>query len=140
MNKKSFLIAVLSIFMAVSMFAAGGTYKVKSVSGKVTYEATPGNWKNVAVGQELSASTVINTSLNSTLVIVLDDKDVTIKAMQKGTVDSLASAATGVAKGGLKKNSFKASSVGDEVSGNSKGTATASSRASGAKEDVDWDE
>lgn len=139
MNKKSVLIAVLAIFMSASIFAAG-TYKVKSVTGKVTYEATPGNWKNVTVGQELSSATVINTSLNSSLVITLDDNDVTIKAMQKGTIDSLAAGSTGVAKGGLKKNSLKASSVGDEVSGNSKGTATASSRASEAKEDVDWDE
>lgn len=141
MNKKSFLVAVLAIFMSASIFAAASdVYKVKSLTGKVTYEATPGNWKNVTVGQELSASTVLNTSLNSSVVILLGDQEITIKAMQKGTVDSLAGASTGLAKSGLKKNSLKASSVGDEVSGNSKGTATASSRASEAKEDVDWDE
>ena len=97
MNKKSVLIAVLAIFMSASIFAAG-SYKVKSVKGKVTYEATPGNWKNVTVGQELSAATVINTSLNSTVVLSAGDSDVTIKAMQKGTVDSLAAGSSGVAK------------------------------------------
>lgn len=139
MNKKLALFAVLAIFMSASIFAAG-SFKVKSVTGKVTYEATPGNWKNVTVGQELSAATVINTSLNSSVILTADDSEVTIKAMQKGTVDSLAASSSGVAKGGLKKNTLKASSVGDAVSGNSKGTATASSRASEAKEDVDWDE
>lgn len=135
MNKKSVLMMVLAIFMSASIFAAG-TYKVKSVTGKVTYEATPGNWKNVAVGQELSAATVINTSLNSSVVLTADDGDVTIKAMQKGTVDSLTGSNTGLAKA----KGLKASSVAGEVSGKSKGTATASSRASEAKEDVDWDE
>jgi len=135
MNKKSILVAVLSIFMAASIFAAG-TYKVKTVTGKVTYEATPGNWKNVTVGMELSAATVINTSLNSSVVVTTGDNDVTIKAMQKGTLDSLTGSTSGVAKA----KGLKASSVAGEVSGKSKGTATASSRASEAKEDVDWDE
>lgn len=135
MNKKSVLLAALTVLMTASIFAAGA-YKVKSVTGKVTYEATPGNWKNVTVGQELSASTVINTSLNSTVVLAADDGEVTIKAMQKGTVDSLTGSNAGVAKA----KGLKASSVAGEVSGKSKGTATASSRASEAKEDVDWDE
>ncbi|MCR5187335.1 MAG: hypothetical protein K6C97_00260 [Treponema sp.] len=140
MNKKSLLVMVLGLIMSASIFAAAtDTYKVKKVTGKVTYEATPGNWKNVSVGQELSASTVLNTSLNSSVVIALDDDDITIKAMQKGTVDSLVSASSGVAKKGIKKG-LKTKSVGDEVTGSSKGTATASSRASEAKEDVDWDE
>jgi len=139
MNKKSILLVVLTIFLSASIFAAGDTYKVKSVTGKVTYEATPGNWKAVVEGQELSAAAVINTSLNSTLVLVVDEKDVTIKAMSKGTVSSLIGG--GVAKGGLKKSGgLKASKIGDDVEGNTKGTATASSRASEAKADVEWDE
>ena len=137
MNKKSIVVVVLAFFMSVSMFAAG-SYKVVSVTGKVTFEAAPETWKNVAVGQELSASTVLNTSLNSSIVIALDDgKEITIKAMQKGTVDSLVGVASSK---GLKSSKLKSSSIADEVEGTTKGTATASSRASDAKEDLDWDD
>jgi len=137
MNKKSIVLVVLALFMSVSMFAKG-TYKVLSVTGKVTFEVTPETWKNVAVGQELSASTVLNTSLNSSVVLANEDgTEVTIKAMQKGTVDSLLGVASSK---GLKKGGLKATSVADEVEGTTKGTATASSRASDAKEDLDWDD
>ncbi len=137
MNKKSIVLVVLAFFMSVSMFAAG-SYKVVSVTGKVTFEAAPETWKNVAVGQELSASTVLNTSLNSSVVVALDDgKEVTIKAMQKGTLDKLVGAASNK---GLSKGGFKTTSVADDVEGTTKGIATASSRASDAKEDLDWDD
>lgn len=138
MNKKSIVLVVLAFFMSVSMFAAG-SYKVVSVTGKVTYEAAPGTWKNVSVGQELSASTVLNTSLNSDVVIAKEDgSEITIKAMQKGSVDSLVGVAS--TKGIKKSGGIKKSSVGADVEGSSKGTATASSRASEAKADLDWDD
>ena len=138
MNKKSIVLVVLAFFMSVSMFAAG-SYKVVSVTGKVTYEAAPGTWKNVSVGQELSASTVLNTSLNSDVVIAKEDGgEITIKAMQKGSVDSLVGVAS--TKGIKKSGGIKKSSVGADVEGSSKGTATASSRASEAKADLDWDD
>ena len=138
MIKKSILMVVLSFFMSVSMFAAGA-YKVISVTGKVTYEAAPETWKNVTAGQELSASTVLNTSLNSSVVLAkADGSEVTIKAMQKGSVDGLASSASN--KGIKMSGGIKKSSVGDDVTGSSKGTATASSRASEAKADLDWDD
>ena len=138
MSKKSIVLVVLAFFMSVSMFAAGN-YKVVSVTGKVTFESAPETWKNVAVGQELSASTVLNTSLNSSVVIALDDgKEITIKAMQKGTVDSLIGVASN--KGLKKSGGIKSSSLNDDIEGTSKGTATASSRASEAKEDLDWDD
>ena len=135
--KKSIVLVVLALFMSVSMFAAGA-YKVKAITGKVTFEAAPDNWKNVTVGQELSASTVLNTSLNSSVVIVKDDgSEVTIKAMQKGTVDSLLGVASSK---GLKKTGLNTTTVADDVEGTSKGIATASSRASDAKVYLDWDD
>lgn len=136
MNKKTIALVILAFFMSVSMFAASA-YKVVSVTGKVTYEAAPGTWKTVTVGQELSASTVLNTSLNSSIVIEQDGNEITIKAMQKGTVDSLVGIAS--TKGIKKSGGIKKSTVGDDVEGSSKGTATASSRASEAKSDLDWD-
>ena len=136
--KKSILLVVFALFASLSVFAAG-SFKVVSVTGKVTYESAPGTWKSVSVGQELSASTVLNTSLNSSVVIAQEDgNELTIKAMQKGTVDSLLgdTASKGIKKsGGIKK-----SVVGADVEGSSKGTATASSRASEAKSDLDWDD
>lgn len=133
--KKALSIVILSLFVSISMFAAG--YKVTSITGKVTYEAAPGDWKNVSVGQELSASTVLNTSLNSSLKIELEDgNEITIKAMQKGTVDSL----VGVASKNSKKTGAKKSAVAAGSNKSTKGTATASSRASEAKSDLEWDE
>lgn len=137
MNKKSISLVAIAFLMSVSMFAAG--YKVVSVTGKVTYEAAPETWKNVSVGQELSASTVLNTSLNSSVVIAQDDgNEVTIKAMQKGSVDSLIGVSSN--KGLKRTGGVKRTSIGDDVEGTSKGTATASSRASEAKSDLDWDD
>ncbi|MCR4954150.1 MAG: hypothetical protein K6A43_08765 [Treponema sp.] len=137
MNKKSISLVAIAFLMSVSMFAAG--YKVVSVTGKVTFESAPETWKNVSVGQELSASTVLNTSLNSSVVIAQEDgKEITIKAMQKGTVDSLVGVASN--KGLKRTGGIKTSSLADDVEGTSKGTATASSRASEAKADLDWDD
>ncbi len=138
MNKKSILLVCLAFLMSVTAFAAS-SFKVVSVTGKVTYEAAPETWKNVSVGQELSASTVLNTSLNSSVVLAQEDgTEITIKAMQKGSVDSLLGSAS--AKGIKKTGGIKKSSVDADVEGSSKGTATASSRASEAKADLDWDD
>ena len=41
---------------------------------------------------------------------------------------------------GLKKGGLNTTTVADQVEGTSKGIATASSRASDAKEDLDWDD
>ena len=87
----------------------------------------------------MPASTVIQTGVNSTLVLSLDGSKVNIKAMQKGTIESLASVAstgTGIKKG----SSLKSSAVAADSNKTSKSVVTASSRASEAKEDYDWDE
>lgn len=136
MNKKLFVLIVLAGLLSTSVFAAN--YVVESVTGKVTYEATPGTWKAVAVGQELTDATVINTGLNSSLVVTVDGTKVTIKAMQKGALDGLASAAGGVK--GLKKGPAVAKDTTADATKTQKGVVTASSRASEAKEDLDWDE
>ena len=129
----------LALFVGTMLFAATGSYVVESVTGNVTYESAPGKFEKVKVGQELSASTVLNTGLNSSVVINLDGKSITIKAKQKGTVESLYIAAA-PAKGGLKKQSIAKTDAVDDADGKSKGVATASARASEAKEDFTWDE
>ena len=136
---KKLITMFLALFVGTMMFAATGNYVVESVTGNVTYESAPGKFDKVKVGQELSASTVLNTGLNSSVVVNLDGKSITIKAKQKGTVESLYVAAA-PAKGGLKKQSIAKADAVDDADGKSKGVATASSRASEAKEDFTWDE
>ena len=134
---KILVCTVFAMFAASALFAAG--YKVESFTGKVTYESAPGKWTAVEKGQDLPASTVIQTGVNSTLVLSLDGSKVNIKAMQKGTIESLASVAstgTGIKKG----SSLKSSAVAADSNKTSKSVVTASSRASEAKEDYDWDE
>ncbi|MBB5225636.1 hypothetical protein DYE50_07065 [Treponema ruminis] len=133
---KTLIIGMVAFFAAASLFAAG-SYKVERVTGKVTYEAN-GEWKAVTVGQELVAGTNINTALNSSLVVSDGSSSATIKAMQKGSIESLASA-TG-SKGGLKKATLSKNNVAKKAEGSQSGVATASSRASEAKKDLEWDE
>lgn len=132
---KTLIIGMVAFFAAASLFAAG-SYKVERVTGKVTYEAN-GEWKAVAVGQELVAGTNINTALNSSLVVSDGSSSATIKAMQKGAIESLASA-TG--SKGLKKATLSKNNVAKKADGSQSGVATASSRASEAKKDLEWDE
>jgi hypothetical protein len=137
MNKKRILVALFAVVMSAVMFAEGA-YKVQSVTGKVQYESAPGTWKTVTKGMELSPSTNINTGLNSKLVMVNGDKTITIKPMQKGTIEKLALAADG-GKTQITKGADVTKTENDsDVVGTKKGVATASSRASEAKEDVDW--
>ena len=135
---KVLVCAAFAMFAVSALFAAG--YKVESFSGKVTYESAPGKWTAVEAGQELPASTVIQTGVNSTLVLSLDSSKINIKAMQKGTIESLAAVASTGNSGIKKGSSLKSSAVAADSSKTSKSVVTASSRASEAKEDFNWDE
>ena len=135
--KKLFAL-LLVLFTGTMLFAATGSYVVKAVVGNVTYEAAPGKFEKVTVGQELSASTVLKTGLNSSVDIDFDGKPITIKAKQNGTVESLYVAANST-KGGLKR-SVVAKTEAEDTDGVREGTKTASSRASEAKEDFTWEE
>ena len=137
-KRKVFICAAFAMFAVSSLFAAG--YKVESFTGKVTYESAPGKWTAVEAGQELSASTVIQTSVNSTLVLSNDSAKINIKAMQKGTIESLAAVASSGNSGIKKGSSLKSSAVAADSGKTSKSVVTASSRASEAKEDYEWDE
>lgn len=135
MNAKKMFALVLTAIVSVCAVFAQGSYVVKSVKGNVKYEAEAGVKKAVKVGQVLSATTFIDVGLNSTLVLEMDGEEITVKAMTKGALDKVAvSSAKGLKKGGSVAGNVK----GD--SGTGKSVSTASSRASEAKEDVDWDE
>ncbi|MBQ1661561.1 MAG: hypothetical protein II054_03590 [Treponema sp.] len=134
--KRGMALVLVALLSACFVFAEG-SYVVKSVKGKVQYEAAPGKMQDVKVGQTLSSSTVVDTGLNSILVLTIDGKDLTIKAKQKGTVEKVA---VGGGSGTLKKGGTVAGNASSSSSGSKSGVNTASSRASEAKEDVDWDE
>ena len=136
--KKLFAL-LLVLFTGTMLFAATGSYVVEAVVGNVTYEAAPGKFEKVTVGQELSASTVLKTGLNSSVDINFEGKKITIKDKQNGTVESLYFAAAPT-KGGLKKQSIAKADAVDSADGSREGVSTASSRASEAKEDFTWEE
>ena len=135
--KKLFAL-LLVLFTGTMLFAATNSYVVKAVVGTVEYEVAPGKYAAVSIGQELSASTVLKTKLNSSVDIEFEGKVITIKAKQNGTVESLYVAAA-PAKGGLKKQTIAKTDAVD-TDGVREGTKTASSRASEAKEDFTWEE
>ena len=132
------ILAFLGAVLA-GTFAFSQDYLVKTVTGKVTYEAA-GKKADVKEGQTLSGSTVINTGINSKLVVQDSNGEITIKAMQNGTLECLVNA-NACKSGGIKKNPAKASSseIGSETE-SAQGVGTASSRASSAQDDVEWDE
>ena len=135
---KVLVCAAFAMFAVSSLFAAG--YKVESFTGKVQVETAPGKWVAVEEGQELAASAVVQTGVNSSLVLSLDGAKINIKAMQKGTIESL-SAVASAGNGGIKKgSSLKSAGVAAGSNKTSKSVVTASSRASEAKEDFEWDE
>ena len=138
--KKFIAIAFILVSAAAFMFAE--KFEVTSITGNVTYEAAPGKFKTVKVGQKLNDSVVINTSVNSKIIIVSEGgESVTIKPMQKGRVADLVKANSKVANGPKKKpgSTIALKSNATSETG-TQGVATASSRASEAKDDYEIDE
>jgi hypothetical protein len=134
------LVAAVGIF-AVYAEAVAQDYTVKTVTGKVEREVSAGNWEAVTPGMKLAPQAVINTGLNSSLVLNSGERVVTIKAMQKGSVDKLVANA-GNAKGGIKIGAKVSESAVNTDSDKNKTTnvSTASTRASDATKDLEWDE
>lgn len=143
MKKAIFIVLFLSaLFSSVAVFAetASQDIIVQTVTGKVEREVSAGKWEAVTKGMKLAPSTVINTGLNSSLVLLLGERVVTVKAMQKGTVEKLTSGVAS-AKGGIKLGAKAATS--DVTADSDQGRtniSTASTRASDAKKDLDWSE
>lgn len=143
MNKKVMALLGLSMLVcSLTVFAeaAATEYVVQSVTGKVEREVSAGKFEAVTEGLKLAPSTVINTGVNSTLVVKAGDRLVTIKAMQKGTIDKLVA---GVASGksGIKLGAKAATTnVTAEDGQERKNVSTASTRASVATEDINWAE
>lgn len=140
-KKMKKIITLLTICLAFScaLFAEKkASYSVSSVTGKVTYEVSNGEWADVKAGMSLDVDANVNVGLNSTLVVTLDGVDYAIKPMKKGKLAELAAANS---KGGVKVGSkITKSDIAAASTKTSKGAATASSRASEAKADVLWED
>jgi len=136
------LLILSTLVCSVAVFAqtAAKNIVVQTVTGKVEREVSAGKWEAVSAKMKLDPSTVVNTGLNSTLVLLVGDRVVTINAMQKGTVEKLTS---GVAttKAGIK---LGAKVTDSDVTANADqertNISTASTRASDATKDVEWSE
>ena len=108
-------------------------YTVASITGKVTYEVSNGEWAEVKAGMTLDTDANVNVGLNSTLVVEMDGTKYTIKPMKKGTVEKLTSDV-------LASHKITKSNVAPASVKSKKAVITAASRASDAMEDLDWDE
>jgi hypothetical protein len=142
MMKKAMLAVFLwgTLICSAAMFAesAATEYVVQSVTGKVDREVSAGQFEAVTQGLKLAPTAVVNTGLNSSLVVKVGDKVVTIKAMQKGPIEKLvASAASG--KVGVKIGAkASASDVTANEAQSRTNVSTASTRASDATKDLEW--
>jgi len=134
---KKLLFVCLMVLVGAMAFAED--IIVQSVVGKVTMEVTPGKWVEVKVGDKLAATAMINTGLNSKLVLKIGTRLVTVNAMTKKTVAMLigttTTAGTVTAVTTTQNTGINASST--QTSTN---VATASTRASDAAGDVSWEE
>jgi hypothetical protein len=136
MNKVVLAVLVLGLIFSGLLFAADN-YTVEKVTGKVEQEVSPGKWAAVKEGATLSGATVLNTGLNSNIILKIGDRKVTINAMKKGAIETLmgAGSSSGIKIGGKVSESNTSTSA--------RGTSnisTASTRASDAAKDVDWAE
>ncbi|MDR2029073.1 MAG: hypothetical protein LBP93_06000 [Treponema sp.] len=135
MKRILLFVIVLGIVFSGLVFAADG-YEVQRVDGKVEREVSPGKWEAVSVGAVLTPAAVINTGLNSTLVLKAGEKTFTIKAMQKGTVENLTSA--GGSGAGIRIGGRVSDSNTTTTARGTSNISTASTRASDAAEDLEW--
>jgi hypothetical protein len=103
-----FVLISVALLCASTLFAQTSAQMiiVQSVVGKVEYEVSAGTWAAVTPQMKLAPSTMINTGpiRHSSSV---RDKVVTIKAMQKGTIEKLIQASVagtgGVSRSGLQR-------------------------------------
>jgi hypothetical protein len=118
------------------VFAADG-YVVQSVTGTVVREVSAGKWAPVTEGMTLTPSTVVDVKLNGRLAIAGKDGTVSIGQMKKGTVESLIN---GGSASGLRITGQKTESRTDITARGNSNVSTASTRASDAAGDVEWEE
>lgn len=144
--KKLFIILCI-LFLGTTFFATPSkksgsdvdTFVIKSIVGKATYEIELGKFEQLKEGQELFGSVIIKPGLNSIVKISVDGEEFEIKLNNKKYPISYFYNESKTRKG-LKVQSIAKADAIDNADGVREGVATASSRASEAKEDYTWDE
>lgn len=128
---KARTIIAAAVVAAVASLSFAESYTVSSVKGTVKAGTAA-----VKAGQKLDGAEKVSAGLNSALTLTdAAGKTIVIKGKTSGTLAELAAKASG----GLRRGSLNTTTVA-AANGGSKGVATASSRASEAKEDTDWAE
>jgi hypothetical protein len=126
--RRLFLIAIFAC-VAVAVFAQ--SYTVESVTGRVQRDAN-GTRVDVAVGETLTAETVIYTGIGAALTLSESGKTLTVPAAKNGKVADLITADSGVRITG---NVTQVNT--DAVSRTTGQVSTASARASDAAKGED---
>ena len=137
MKKIIFLALLIGLIVSSVAFAAD-MYVVKSVNGNVKREVSKDKWEAVTAGLSLSSATVLDTGINGNLVLKLGDKDITIRAKQKGSLESLIAASENKVSTVKMGGGIVSSNIAS-ASRESSGTQTASTRASD-KGDIEFSE
>lgn len=142
--KKTVCVVLLLVALVgtLSLFAEAETkeYTVMAVAGKVEKADASGKLEAVTKGMKLLPGDIVNTGLNSRLVLVLKngDKTIVVSALQKGTVEKLVSTAAsdkpGIKMGAKAAESDAAKSIGPERTN----VSTASTRAEMAEGETEW--
>lgn len=135
MKKVLFILFLLGMVIPGMIFA--DDYVVNRASGRVEWEASPGNWKALTPGAVLSSSAVVNIGLNSVLVLQSGEQVITLRAMQNGAIEKLVAANTA---GGIRIGGRIATTGGSASTRAAVNISTASTRASDANEDFEWAE
>lgn len=136
------VLLLVALVGSLSLFAeeTAGEYTVMAVAGKVERAEPSGKLEPVTKGMKLQPGDIVNTGLNSRLVLVLKngDKTIVVSALQKGTVEKLVSTAAsekrGIKMGGKAAESDAAKATGPDRTN----VSTASTRAEMAEDDTEW--
>lgn len=143
--KKIFSIFVLMALFVTSVFAVDRYTIIKVTGNDVKFEKN-GEMVKASVGTTIGANVIIQVGLNCELVVCNDVDEFHIKGIIKQTDRKTLGQAIEdlnkkVSKNGLKKSNgpIIANTV-KKDKGPSNSVSTASSRASEAKEDLEWDD
>lgn len=143
--KKFFSIFILMALFVTSVFAVD-RYTIIKVTGNVVKFERNGEMVNASVGTTIGTNVVIQVGLNCELVVCDDVDEFHIKGIinqtdRKTLGQAIEDLNKKVSKNGLKKaNGPIIANTVKKDKGPSNSVSTASSRASEAKEDLEWDD
>lgn len=135
---KKLWLAMLLALVILPVSLAAQDYTVEAVNGLVKYESAPGVWTRVTPGMVLPEDVQLNTGLNSTVDLTLEETTVTIRAMQRGLLSELVTQAQ--SSGGFTVGSGPTLSTVNTDTQDRAGISTASTRAASSQEDVEWED